>query len=89
MNKMKSTKKYQVPQVIDISGNIAIGQDVGPMGFCQPGSSPSNTKCDDGSSPFGDGTACSPTGNMPDWGKCIGGSAVAHGCLAGSAVNDF
>jgi hypothetical protein len=87
MNKIESTKKYKVPQIIDISGNIAIGDST--SGFCMVGSNPSTTSCKDGSSPIGNPPEdCSPVGSLPEWGKCLVGSNVAHGCVSGSAVLD-
>ena len=88
MNKMKKPKKYQVPQAIDISGGTAIGQ-VSPMGFCSPGGLPSTTTCADGGTPLDNPPAdCAPVGNMPQWGRCLAGGNVAHGCVQGSAVQD-
>lgn len=78
-------RRYEPPFARDLSGISAAGQSE-LEGLCYPGSSPITASCEPGSNPSQNPASCSPTGLVPNLGRCTTGGNAAEGCVTGSAL---
>lgn len=81
---MKRT--YEIPRALDIAISTLSGQKVKPLGFCASGSYPTVAGCAAGTTVNQPSSFCSPTGTLPSYGDCVGGTNVASGCVTGGTI---